>query len=73
MPACVSDTKQQTWNSFELFKWPQSHGGAGQVLITERAGCMLPGSPESGNKGMVEYKLGRNILIVNNNHFTKLN
>ena len=66
----MSDTKQQTWNSFELFKWPQS--GAGQVLITEKEGCMLPGSL-LGNNGMVEYELGRNILIVNNNHFTKLN
>ena len=68
----MSDTKQQTWNSFELFKWPQSGGGAGQVLITEKEGCMLPGSL-LGNNGMVEYELGRNILIVNNNHFTKLN
>ena len=68
----MSDTKQQTWNSFELFKWPQSGSGAGQVLITEEEGCMLPGSL-LGNNGMVEYELGRNILIVNNNHFTKLN
>ena len=54
----MSDTKQQTWNSFEFFKWPQSGSGEGQVLITEKESCMLPGSL-LGNNGMVEYELDR--------------